>query len=97
MIAFADGALDDLDRIFRFNEAFDAPFAQHQVEIIVAAISVLDQSPYIGRRVRGSQLRELVIAGGKTGYVAKYEYDEHGDLVRVAAIRHQREAGYRSR
>jgi hypothetical protein len=45
--------------------------------------------------VPGSTLRELVISYGKSGYVALYEYSAGEGLLRVAAIRHQREAGYR--
>ncbi len=41
-------------------------------------------------------LRELVISRGRSGYVALHEYSPAEDLVRVVAIRHQREVGYRS-
>jgi len=51
----------------------------------------------IGRRLRGhSSLRELVVSHGKSGYVALYEYSPAASLVRVVAVRHQYEAGYRS-
>jgi hypothetical protein len=39
----------------------------------------------------------LVISHGKTGNIALYEYSPIEKLVRVVAIRHQREVGYRSR
>jgi hypothetical protein len=42
-------------------------------------------------------LRELVISHGESGYIALYEHAPAEDLVRVVAIRHQREAGYRDR
>jgi hypothetical protein len=45
----------------------------------------------------GSDIRELVISAPKTGFIALYHYDEIGDLVRVLAVRHQREACYRRR
>ncbi|HUX25319.1 MAG TPA: type II toxin-antitoxin system RelE/ParE family toxin, partial [Burkholderiales bacterium] len=38
--------------------------------------------------------RELVIARGRTGYVALYDWLEPIDAVVVLALRHQREAGY---
>jgi plasmid stabilization system protein ParE len=41
-------------------------------------------------------LRELVISYGRTGYVALYRVAARGDRVEILAIRHQREAGYRS-
>ena len=42
------------------------------------------------------RLRELVISYGRTGYVALYRVAARGDRVEILAIRHQREAGYRS-
>jgi plasmid stabilization system protein ParE len=42
-------------------------------------------------------MRELVISHGESGYVALYEHAPAEDLVRIVAIRHQREAGYRGR
>jgi hypothetical protein len=37
----------------------------------------------------------LVIGRGARGYLAKYRYDAVGDVVYVAALRSQREAGFR--
>jgi hypothetical protein len=42
-------------------------------------------------------LRKLVISHGESGYVALYEHAPVDDLVRIVAIRHRREAGYRGR
>ena len=39
-------------------------------------------------------LRELVISRGRSGYVVLYRFDAAGDVVRLLAIRHQRESGY---
>jgi plasmid stabilization system protein ParE len=62
---------------------------------IVDAVMILERHPYIGRPVRG-RLRELVISYGRTGYVALYRVAARGDHAEILAIRHQREAGYRS-
>ena len=40
------------------------------------------------------ELRELVISYGKTGYVALYRFLPAQDLIRILAIRHQRELDY---
>ena len=61
---------------------------------ISTAIDVLATHPRIGRRVR-AQLRELVISHGAAGYLALYRFDAPLDVVAIARIRHQREAGYR--
>ena len=96
MIVFDEGALGDLERILDYVTGHDPKSALEHVERIRSAISALDQHPEIGRPLgRGSTLRELVISQGKTGHVALYEYARGIQLIRVVAIRHQREAGYR--
>ena len=98
MIVFDTGALDDLERIFEFNVQQDPVTALEHLEAVRSAVSIVDAHPEIGRPAAGrSTLRELVISHGKTGYIALYEYSPLEKLVRVVAIRHQREVGYRSR
>lgn len=98
MIVFDTGALDDLERIFEFNAQRDRETALDHVDLVRSAVSILDSHPEIGRPAgRGSTLRELVISQARTGYIALYEYSPVERLVRVVAIRHQREAGYRDR
>jgi plasmid stabilization system protein ParE len=97
VIHFDDGALADLEHIFGFNLEVDAEWAERQIESVRTAVMILNDHPHIGRRVPNSEIRELVISVGKTGFIALYHYDELDDLVRILAIRHQREAGYRGR
>ncbi len=96
MIAFSHGALDDLERIFRFHEQFDPHQARRQISTIESAILILNQHPRIGRLAE-SALRELLISVNESGFVALYQYDELDDVVRIVSIRHQREAGYLDR
>jgi plasmid stabilization system protein ParE len=63
--------------------------------LIQDPILILKGHPEIGRTVAGSPLRELVISHGSSGYVALYEHSRVQNVVRVVAVRHQREAGYR--
>ena len=96
MILFAPGALEDLERIFDFYAATAPQLAREQLARIREAIQLLDRHPLLGRVARaGSTLRELVISSGKTGFVALYARDRAEGLIRVVAIRHQREVGYR--
>lgn len=98
MIVFDAGALDDLEHIFEFNAQHDPAMALDHVEVVRSAVAILDAHPEIGQLTdRGSTLRELVISHSKSGYIALYEYSPIEMLVRVVAIRHQREVGYRSR
>lgn len=98
MIVFAGEALADLERILAFNFERDPSTALQHIDKIRDAILILEQHPEIGRLAEGAKaLRELVISHGSTGYIALYEHSPTEGLIRVAAVRHQREAGYRSR
>jgi plasmid stabilization system protein ParE len=55
----------------------------------------LETTPDVGRPFDGlSDLRELVIGFGESGYMALYRHVPPADLVYVLAFRHQKEAGY---
>ena len=96
MIVFAVEALEDLERIFDFNFERDPATALQHVQRIRNAVLILEAHPEIGRKAgSGSSLRELVISHGNSGYIALYEHAAAEGVIRVAAIRHQREAGYR--
>jgi plasmid stabilization system protein ParE len=96
MIVFAEGALADLERILDFHAEADMARAREELGKIRSAVMILEEHPRIGRRV-AAPLRELVISSPMGGYVALYQHDEVGQLVRVLAVRSQREAGYRGR
>jgi addiction module RelE/StbE family toxin len=98
VIVFDAEALDDLERIFELNADRDPAIALDHIEKVRSAVLILDTHPEIGRPAgRGSTLRELVISHGKTGYIALYEHSAAKQLIRVVAVRHQREVGYRGR
>ena len=86
-------ALEDLERLREFLADKDVVAADETIFLILDAMDVLVDHPLVGRPV-GDGIRELVISRGRTGYVSLYHYDEPEDRVLVAAIRHQREAGY---
>lgn len=96
MIVFAEGALADLERIFDFNFERDPATALDHLAKVRTAVLILDEHPEIGRPAQaGSPLRELIVSHGKSGYVVLYVRSPAENLVRVLAVRHQREAGYR--
>lgn len=96
MINFAEEALIDLERIFEFNVERNASTALDHILRIRSAVMILEEHPEIGRRIDSrSPLRELVISHGKSGYVALYEYSRVEGAIRIVAVRHQGEAGYR--
>ena len=93
-IALAPRALADLDRLLEFLITQDPQLANKALRAILEAIAILQRHPLIGGPLHG-ELRELVISRGRSGYVALYRFLPQPDLVRVLAIRHQRETGYR--
>lgn len=98
MIVLDVEALDDLERIFEFNFARDPATALEHIEAVRSAVFILEAHPEIGRPAGASSpLRELIISHGRTGYVALYEHSPLEKLVRILAVRPQREAGYRGR
>jgi plasmid stabilization system protein ParE len=86
-------ALDDLLRLEEFLAASDDPLAGELLDFVLDALQVPTHQPAIGRPVAGG-LRELIISLRRSGYLARYAWDEFTDQVRVARIRHQRESGY---
>lgn len=96
MIRFESRAWTDLERIFEFNSTRDPASALLHIERIMEAVQILERHPEIGRLVAaGDGLRELIISYGSTGYVALYEHSPLEGLIRVVAVKHQREVGYR--
>ena len=93
VLIYGDGAFEDLDRIADFFSE-DPALAESTVALIWTGVQMLADHPLVGRVVE-SDLRELILSKGRTGYVVLYDYDEKDDSVIVCAIRHQRESGYR--
>jgi plasmid stabilization system protein ParE len=69
--------------------------AQDTARRIFEALEILQEHPEIGRKVASGQ-RELVISRGRTGYLALCRLLPRADKLLILALRHQREAGYRS-
>ena len=92
-VFLSQAAFDDLLRLEEFLAESEDPIAGELLDFILDALNVLTHQPGIGRPVEGG-LRELIILRRRSGYLARYEFDQVRDLVMVARIRHQRESGY---
>lgn len=92
-VYLSDAALADLERLNEFSREAGDPLAAGLLEFALDALHVLSHQPGIGRPVAGG-MRELIISRRRSGYLARYVFDEAIDRVRVLRIRHQREAGY---
>lgn len=84
---------DDFERILDHLASYAGADPASHLREIIAAISVLEHNPLIGRPVNGDQ-RELVMGRSSRGYLALYVYAPAVDTVFVLAVRSQREAGY---
>jgi plasmid stabilization system protein ParE len=92
-VFLSQAAFDDLLRLEEFLAESEDPIAGELLDFILDALHVLTHQPGIGRPVEGG-LRALIISRKRSGYLARYEFDQVRDLVLVARIRHQRESGY---
>ena len=92
-IVYSPGALEQLERLIRFLQEQNPAAAIQAAAIISSAINTLQQHPLIGRNL-DSEIRELVISYGKTGYIALYRHLPAKGEVRILGIRHQRELDY---
>ena len=92
-IVYSENALANLERAFAFLAEHDPAAAAGAAVAIREAVEMLSDHPLVGRRMEG-ELRELVISYGKTGYVALYRFLPDRNLVRVLAIRRQRELDF---
>ena len=92
-VVYSGHAVEDLERRFELLTVEDADAAVRGANAIRSAVEMLAHHPMIGRIVR-SDIRELVISFGRTGYVALYEHVLATDVVYVLRIRHQRELDY---
>jgi plasmid stabilization system protein ParE len=92
-VVYSANTLANLERAFEFLAERDPAAAIAAAKAIRTAVSMLAAHPLVGRRVHG-EVRELVISYGKTGYVALYRFVPRERVVRILAIRHQRELRY---
>jgi plasmid stabilization system protein ParE len=92
-LIYSESGFTDFERIFEFSAKSHPELAAEVVSLIEEAVQTLGRHPLIGR-IAESGMRELVVSYGKTGYIALYDFLPEHDVVRVLALRHQREAGY---
>jgi len=93
-IVYSRNAIANLERLHRFIADKNPGAALRALRAIRDRIAILSRFPRFGR-IDPDQpdYRELLIAFGSSGYVARYRLD--GTTAVALAIRHAREAGYR--
>lgn len=89
------GAARGLSRYRRFLAENNPAAAARAGQTIARHFWMLETAPAMGRPMaEQSELRELVIGFGESGYVALYHCDPDADAVYVLAFRHQKQVGY---
>jgi plasmid stabilization system protein ParE len=86
-------ALEDLERLFEFLAAENPKRARKTILSVRRALELLADHPLLGREAEDGR-RELVLARGRYGYIAKYRWLPADDVILILAVRHQREAGF---
>jgi len=92
-LVLATRLADDLDRIAAHLLEHDASDVEARLAEVIEALQALTRHPLIGRKVKLGR-RDLVIGRSARGYLALSAYDALEDVVVVAALRAQREAGF---
>ena len=94
-VIVTDGAVRGLERRRLFLAENNPPAARRAGLAIERQFAMLEITPEMGRPLADlSELRELIISFGDSGYVALFRWEPATDPIYVLAFRHQKEAGY---
>jgi plasmid stabilization system protein ParE len=94
-LSYTPRSIDDLARFQTFLLSVDYENAAQVIEMIVASINQLSTLPFLGRVAHDdAKYRELINPFGSSGYIALYRYLPDQDLVRILAMKHQKEDDY---
>ncbi|AXI83460.1 type II toxin-antitoxin system RelE/ParE family toxin [Xylella taiwanensis] len=94
-VIVTEGAAEGLERCRQFLATKSSEAAKRASQAIEEQLLLLETAPDIGRPFHEMpEMRELIIAFGKSGYVALYRHESIDDAVYILAFRHQKEAGY---
>lgn len=87
--------MEGLKRCRQFLVAKNPLAAKRASQAIFNTIELLEKQPTIGRPYADeSELKELIIKFGVTGYIALYRYDSEQNSVYILSFRHQKEINY---
>jgi plasmid stabilization system protein ParE len=84
-----------LERCRQFLASKNPTASRKASQVIKSAFQNLKSHPEFGKPFGSStELREVLINFGASGYVALYVYDRSSGAILILAFRHQKEAGY---
>jgi plasmid stabilization system protein ParE len=92
MIVFSSDALTDVERLRTFLDQVNPGAARRALAAILMAIERLQELPDLGAPTGDTDIRQIVVPFGVSGYIVRYTaLAETGDIF-VTRIWHGREA-----
>ncbi|WP_426265007.1 type II toxin-antitoxin system RelE/ParE family toxin [Sphingomonas sp. PWP1-2] len=87
-VRWSAAARSALTRIFEFNAAYSAEYAERIDARLFGAAELIERNPRIGRRIAGTNVRKRSLSDIQ--YVVRYRIDAAGDIT-IVNVRHTRE------
>ena len=91
MILFSSDALSDVERIRTFLEIKNPQAAARALRAIWIALERAEASPKLGRLVKGTDIRQIIVRFGRHGYIVRYRAFAADGLIFVTRVWHGRE------
>jgi plasmid stabilization system protein ParE len=90
-VVVAAAALADLERLRAFLSDKNPAAAKRATAALLTAVESLHQFPERGRSIGAGNVRELIIAFGRSGYVLRYVYSATAGEIVILRLWHGRE------
>ena len=91
MILLSPDAVLDVERVRTFLEEKNPGAAKRALTAIWAALEKVQIFPELGRPTEDTEIRQIVVHFGSSGYIVRYRADSHTSNVLVTRIWHGRE------
>lgn len=91
MILLSTDAVDDVERLRSFLDRNNPDAARRALELIWTAIDRLQEFPDLGMPTEDTDIRQIVIRFGASGYIVRYASLPEGEIL-ITRIWHGREA-----
>ena len=92
MILLSPDAVEDVERLRLFLDRHSPAAAQRALTTIWRAIERLQEMPELGMQTADSELRQIVVRFGASGYIVRYAVLAESQDILITRIWHGREA-----
>jgi len=87
MILFSSEAVSDIERVRKFLDIRNPEAAARAIAAIWAALRQVEHFPEIGKPIKNSGIRQIVVRFGRRGYIVRYRAQSN-DVIFVTRIWH---------